>query len=112
MQLPALEELPRLNEAEQRAALQQLKKKTCNSQPKRDGDNVGEDVHGKEKEKEQETETCTVCLEDFKPEEEVMLTPCNHMFHEDCIVPWVKSHGQCPICRLQFARLPMNSNQP
>lgn len=47
----------------------------------------------------EEGKRCAVCLEDFQPKEEVMTTPCNHMFHEQCIVPWVKSHGQCPVCR-------------
>ncbi|KAI3744812.1 hypothetical protein L1987_57905 [Smallanthus sonchifolius] len=42
---------------------------------------------------------CVVCLDDFEPREMVTLTPCNHMFHENCIVPWVKSRGQCPVCR-------------
>ncbi|XP_062021092.1 uncharacterized protein LOC133737574 [Rosa rugosa] len=46
-----------------------------------------------------EGKRCTICLEDFEPKEEVMLTPCNHMFHEECIVPWVKSNGRCPVCR-------------
>lgn len=50
----------------------------------------------------EEGKRCAVCLEDFKGGEEVMLTPCDHMFHEDCIVPWVKSHGQCPVCRSVF----------
>lgn len=45
---------------------------------------------------------CAVCLEDFEREESVMLTPCNHMFHQDCIVPWVKSNGQCPVCRFSI----------
>ncbi|KAL9243721.1 hypothetical protein vseg_017576 [Gypsophila vaccaria] len=42
---------------------------------------------------------CAVCLEDFNDGEDVMLTPCKHMFHEECIVPWVKNHGKCPVCR-------------
>ncbi|CAN0897456.1 E3 ubiquitin-protein ligase Iruka [Linum grandiflorum] len=42
---------------------------------------------------------CAVCLEDFEAKEEVRLTPCEHMFHEDCIVPWVKTNGNCPVCR-------------
>ncbi|KAI3718511.1 hypothetical protein L6452_19385 [Arctium lappa] len=45
---------------------------------------------------------CVVCLEDFEAKTVVMVTPCNHMFHEDCIVPWVKSHGRCPVCRFSF----------
>lgn len=40
-----------------------------------------------------------MCLEDFEPKETVMLTPCKHMFHEECIVPWLKTKGQCPVCR-------------
>ncbi|CAI9757209.1 unnamed protein product [Fraxinus pennsylvanica] len=42
---------------------------------------------------------CSICLDDFDSKQFVMLTPCNHMFHEDCIVPWVKSQGKCPVCR-------------
>ncbi|WZZ17883.1 hypothetical protein YC2023_110972 [Brassica napus] len=42
---------------------------------------------------------CSVCLEDFEPKETVMLTPCKHMFHEEYVVPWLKSKGQCPVCR-------------
>ncbi|KVH88390.1 E3 ubiquitin-protein ligase RNF165-like [Cynara cardunculus var. scolymus] len=42
---------------------------------------------------------CAVCLDDFEPRETVTLTPCHHMFHDNCIVPWVKSRGQCPVCR-------------
>ncbi|KAF9669415.1 hypothetical protein SADUNF_Sadunf14G0105300 [Salix dunnii] len=50
-------------------------------------------------ETEDDGKRCAVCLEDFEPRESVMLTPCNHMFHEECIVPWVKSNGKCPVCR-------------
>ncbi|XP_011098046.1 uncharacterized protein LOC105176825 [Sesamum indicum] len=46
---------------------------------------------------------CAVCLEDFETRQFVTLTPCNHMFHEDCIVPWVKRQGKCPICRFVIA---------
>lgn len=55
-----------------------------------------------EKDKDEGGKSCAVCLEDFEPREEVMLTPCSHMFHEECIVPWVKNHGHCPVCRANF----------
>ncbi|KAL8267766.1 hypothetical protein R6Q59_001564 [Mikania micrantha] len=47
----------------------------------------------------EDRKTCVVCLDDFHPREMVTLTPCNHMFHDKCIVPWIKSHGKCPVCR-------------
>lgn len=47
----------------------------------------------------EEGKKCAICLEEFVAREMVMVTPCNHMFHEECIVPWVKSRGQCPVCR-------------
>ncbi|KAG7566190.1 Zinc finger RING-type [Arabidopsis suecica] len=48
---------------------------------------------------EEDDKRCSVCLEDFEPKETVMLTPCKHMFHEECILPWLKTKGQCPVCR-------------
>uniref|UniRef100_A0A1A9ZHX9 RING-type E3 ubiquitin transferase n=1 Tax=Glossina pallidipes TaxID=7398 RepID=A0A1A9ZHX9_GLOPL len=42
---------------------------------------------------------CSVCWEDFKLKEIVRKLPCSHLFHEDCIVPWLDLHGTCPICR-------------
>lgn len=42
---------------------------------------------------------CTICLENLVRNEQVMVTPCSHTFHNDCLVPWVKGHGNCPVCR-------------
>ncbi|XP_071907162.1 uncharacterized protein [Coffea arabica] len=56
-----------------------------------------------EKEKHEEGKRCAICLEDFEPKEIVTITPCNHMFHEECIVPWVKNEGRCPVCRFAIS---------
>lgn len=45
---------------------------------------------------------CSVCMEDFKLEEQVKQVPCGHLYHRDCIVPWLEMHGSCPICRKLF----------
>ncbi|KAG9448192.1 hypothetical protein H6P81_014320 [Aristolochia fimbriata] len=45
---------------------------------------------------------CAICLEAFEANEQVLATPCNHMFHHECLVPWVKSNGKCPVCRFVF----------
>lgn len=33
---------------------------------------------------------CPVCKEDYKAEESVRQLPCEHLFHNDCIVPWLE----------------------
>lgn len=33
---------------------------------------------------------CPVCKDDYSVEESVRQLPCNHLFHNDCIVPWLE----------------------
>ncbi|CAN6224181.1 unnamed protein product [Urochloa humidicola] len=47
----------------------------------------------------EEEKACTICLETFLAGEQVVVTPCNHIFHQGCIAPWVKGRGTCPVCR-------------
>ncbi len=46
------------------------------------------------------TFNCTICFTDFEPGEELKQLPCGHMFHEDCIKPWLTNNNKsCPTCR-------------
>ena len=42
---------------------------------------------------------CPVCTEDIKVSEKAMFMPCGHIFHPDCLKPWLKDHNTCPVCR-------------
>lgn len=46
---------------------------------------------------------CAICQEDFKVGETIIPLPCNethpHVFHKQCIEPWVVSNNTCPVCR-------------
>ncbi|RCH80946.1 hypothetical protein CU097_003914, partial [Rhizopus azygosporus] len=51
-----------------------------------------------EKEKSQEAD-CAVCKDAFEATEQVIQLPCEHIFHDDCIKPWLKLNSTCPVCR-------------
>jgi hypothetical protein len=65
-------------------------------------------------EEDDETSTCIICLEPFRVGDTVAWSkqstvsrdkaeerPCLHVFHHDCIVPWLANpkHDDCPACR-------------
>ena len=46
---------------------------------------------------------CTICLIDFKDVEKIKIFSClQHIFHEECIINWLKNKNNCPICRKQL----------
>lgn len=44
---------------------------------------------------------CAICLCELASAEPGSLTcmPCDHMFHEECLTQWLRSHNTCPVCR-------------
>ncbi|QCE12198.1 E3 ubiquitin-protein ligase [Vigna unguiculata] len=44
---------------------------------------------------------CSICMEDFRYEESERLSSlsCDHVFHRQCIVKWLKIRHTCPLCR-------------
>jgi hypothetical protein len=52
---------------------------------------------------EQENSQCSICFDEFKVgESTVRKLPCNHLFHENCIFPWLRLNGTCPVCRARL----------
>lgn len=44
-------------------------------------------------------DTCSICLEQLEDDTSVIVLPCKHGFHAECIAPWLKMHSECPSCR-------------
>jgi hypothetical protein len=53
---------------------------------------------------------CPICADSFAgepgtPYKEVVRTPCNHHFHEECLAHWCRKHLDCPLCRAQVGEI-------
>jgi len=42
--------------------------------------------------------TCSICLCDYEPGDNIVTLPCGHMYHEDCVSSWTSNHIRCPLC--------------
>ncbi|GAX72823.1 hypothetical protein CEUSTIGMA_g278.t1 [Chlamydomonas eustigma] len=41
---------------------------------------------------------CCICQADFELSEELMILPCSHFFHRNCLSQWFHSSKSCPYC--------------
>jgi E3 ubiquitin-protein ligase BIG BROTHER-like protein len=49
---------------------------------------------------EEEEEQCAVCRMEFDKGETVRMLPaCGHVYHTECLAPWLADNKCCPICK-------------
>ena len=50
---------------------------------------------------------CSICMEGYKKGDMVCWSQnlsCSHVFHTECLIPWLMHHNICPNCRSIYAR--------
>jgi len=55
-----------------------------------------------EQQQREDSGSCSICFVEYEPEEFVLQLPCNHFYHKQCIVKWLKMRSTCPNCRLDL----------
>jgi surface protein len=51
--------------------------------------------------RDEEDRECSICMDSIDPKDKknIMITPCNHAYHKDCLKRWMKDRSSCPDCR-------------
>ncbi|KAM3140841.1 hypothetical protein pb186bvf_007068 [Paramecium bursaria] len=44
---------------------------------------------------------CHICQQEFQPDDDVLVLNCHptHIFHWECLNPWLEIRDSCPVCR-------------
>ncbi|KAF8091936.1 hypothetical protein N665_0431s0005 [Sinapis alba] len=46
-----------------------------------------------------EDKKCLICQSDYARGEKMIILPCTHKYHEECIRPWLKNSKLCCVCK-------------
>jgi len=49
---------------------------------------------------------CAICLDEFRDGDMARKLACSHLFHRDCLDPWLQVSSSCPVCKRVVPDLP------
>lgn len=48
---------------------------------------------------------CSICQANLEDGERIRaVSKCQHLFHADCLEPWLRANNSCPLCRIDISR--------
>ncbi|TPP66854.1 RING finger protein [Fasciola gigantica] len=59
-------------------------------------------LHPGDRETNSDLDQCAICIEPFRPLDNIRVLPCRHYFHKLCIDPWLLEQRSCPMCKLDI----------
>jgi len=60
------------------------------------------DKYNKSKYNKNNIKNCGICLQDYEDNEEILLLPCLHIYHYNCIIHWFERKKTCPFDNQNF----------
>ena len=48
------------------------------------------------------TRDCPICLTPFELDDRCLRLTCGHMFHKECLLPWLARANCCAVCRCEM----------
>ncbi|PKA54179.1 E3 ubiquitin ligase BIG BROTHER [Apostasia shenzhenica] len=48
--------------------------------------------------KREKHEECVICYMAYKNRDKLIMLPCQHQYHKDCVTRWLKINKACPVC--------------
>lgn len=63
------------------------------------------DNKSEQKHEAKHNDMCPICQTEFKDSEPIIILPCHHIGHIDCITPWLTQYNHtCPICKSECGK--------
>ncbi len=61
---------------------------------------------------EMENRTCIICMKEYEVTEKVLIIPCSHYYHNECINGWFKKSNKCPVCKFKIEKEVIETKVP